>query len=723
VAERELLVRIIGDDRDLQRALRNTERGVARVDDRTASFGRNIGRAFAAAGVTVALSEGIRLADQYIDAATNLQEQQSRATQIFDESAASINRWSEGLASSFGIAQAQALEFAGTFGLLFRNTGSTAEEAERFSTQLVELAADLASFNNTNVDDALNSLRSGLTGEIEPLRRFGVFLSEARTQQRALADSGKGTVDALTNQEKVLARLELIMQDTTRAQGDFERTSDGLANKQRIAAAEAANLATSIGKGLAPAMEIATIAAIGLTGGLNDLIDGMGDLEGAIKGGDFFDGFNSAIEEANDRATGFFQNLRDNIPLLDRVADLRNRVVGGAGFDTGGILPGVGGSQRAAARGQRAAQAAKEEVQAVVEAERDVRRSQKQFDELIKGLGLKLDKARITENVADDVAVLREIERAILRRIEREGKTFKLVDQLTQVRLQIASTTRDDAEEAKDAGQDAYDATLDALELNVERAQDTAGLADDQKALRALEKRILARIESEGRTTELLRQLGQVRQQQAEVARQLVEQRRGRREQNQFEALGLTEEGDRPTPGGGSLLRRANNLEKRIKGTVLDTQRNKQILNRIQRVLSGDFGKVGKNVREAILQMLNDISSAFEEGEKKEGPLTRSSGLNTRKILAGLGLSEEEVRELRGRLSSINSSGQQLAALGSAPGGRFQGRPGTGGGPPIVVQSTTTINLDGKQIAKVTTKEQQKGRKRNPPQKRGPNRR
>jgi hypothetical protein len=94
--------------------------------------------------------------------------------------------------------------------------------------------------------------------------------------------------------------------------------------------------------------------------------------------------------------------------------------------------------------------------------------------------------------------------------------------------------------------------------------------------------------------------------------------------------------------------------------------------------------------------------------------------LNTKKILAGLGLSPEEINALRGRLSGFNTAGQELAGLGTPGPARI--REGGFGNNPIFVESHTTINLDGQQVAKVVTKQQQKTRRRNPAQKRGPNR-
>ena len=743
MAQRDLVVRFIGDDRDLQRAFTTSERRATQFQGRmgklnqslrgglTGGFGAGSSLLFGSGAFigSAAITKGI---SESIQAASDLNEQLSRSNQVFRENAKSVQDWSATLASSFGIAQSQGLEFAGTFGLLFKNIGVSTDQAETFSRQLVELAADLASFNNTTVDDALNALRSGLTGEIEPLRRYGVFLNEARSNQIALAESGKKSTTALTTQDKVLARLNIIMADTVRAQGDFARTSDGLANKQRIAAAEAQNLAANLGKALAPAMDITLTSAIALTGGLNDLITGLGDLREEIKHSQQFEGFNKAVEDATGGIEGFFKSVRDGIPGMEHFLALRDRISGkGAGTpDTipGTIRPGPQGGNRFEARAAAAQGAALATITAAQNAAAAEKAAGEAFNAFVKGLGLKIDKASLTEDLADDLAALRELERAILRRIETEGKTFKLVKLLTDTRIRINQIVQQQAEDAKQAGIDAFEATQDALDLNLEMAQATKSLADDQAALRAIEQSILKRIAAEGETTDLLRRLFEVRQQQQEVARQLADQQRERRKSLQFERLGLTEEGDRPTPGVGALSRRLKSLREQVKGTALDTEKTRRELDRIAAVLSGKFGAVGKDVRAAILQMFEDIASALDEGQSgkgRKGPLTKTSGLNTKKILDGLGLTPEQENELRGRLSSINTAGRQLQAATRQAGTTTTGtgnqnvRGGRGG---VVVENFVTVEIDGQKITATVTKEQQRTSRRNPQQKRGPNR-
>jgi hypothetical protein len=126
-------------------------------------------------------------------------------------------------------------------------------QAADYSQTLTVLAADLASFNNTSVEDAVLALGSALRGESEPIRRYGVLLSDATLKQTAQANGFKVTSGALTPVVRAQAAYLAILQQTSKAQGDFERTSDSLANQQRILGAEWNNVRAVIGDALQPA--------------------------------------------------------------------------------------------------------------------------------------------------------------------------------------------------------------------------------------------------------------------------------------------------------------------------------------------------------------------------------------------------------------------------------------------------------------------------------------
>ena len=236
------------------------DRGVKNAEASFSKFGRNVGNitkkaAAAFAGVAVAAGAG---AVKAIDMASNLAESQSKVAAIFGESAAGIEAFSKTAATSLGLSEQNVLDAAGTFGIFGKAAGLGGKDLSDFSNDFTTLASDLASFNNTSPDDAINAIGSALRGEMEPIRRYGVMLDDAAIKAEAMAQglySGKG---ALTAEAKTLAVTALLYKKTTDAQGDFAKTSGGLANKTKIMKAQLTNAATTIGTSLLPMALAAT---------------------------------------------------------------------------------------------------------------------------------------------------------------------------------------------------------------------------------------------------------------------------------------------------------------------------------------------------------------------------------------------------------------------------------------------------------------------------------
>lgn len=234
-------------DKDLSGVRKHVEGALAGVQDLgKIALGGLAGGVLAVGGAIATLGPAA------ISAASDLNESFSKATVVFGDSIKVIDEFAKTSASSFGIAKQTAYEATGTFGNLFTAIGLGKPEAADMSVSIVKLAADLASFNNIPVDQALEKLRSGLVGEAEPLRALGVNLTEAQVQAKALEMGLAGTAKELTPAMKVQARYALILGQTTTAQGDFARTSDGLANTQRILSATFKDISADIGTTFLP---------------------------------------------------------------------------------------------------------------------------------------------------------------------------------------------------------------------------------------------------------------------------------------------------------------------------------------------------------------------------------------------------------------------------------------------------------------------------------------
>jgi len=187
-----------------------------------------------------------------IRAASDLNETVNKAKVVFGTAADSVLAFGETSAQAMGQSRQQAIEAAATYGNLFVTMGIGRQAAAEMSMSMVKLAADIASFNNIPMDVALEKIRSGLVGEVEPLRQVGVLLSEEQVKLKAVQMGLTDNADALTEAQKVQARYALILEQTAVQQGDFARTSTGLANSTRIIQASFADLQAEIGNELLP---------------------------------------------------------------------------------------------------------------------------------------------------------------------------------------------------------------------------------------------------------------------------------------------------------------------------------------------------------------------------------------------------------------------------------------------------------------------------------------
>ena len=231
-------------------------------------------------GVTAAAGAFVEGIGRGISAASDLNETISKVGVVFGQSASDIRAWADDSATSMGLSENAALAAAATYGNLFVSLKLPGPAAADMSKSLVKLAGDLASFNNVPVDDALQALQSGLVGETEPLRRFGVNLNEATIAQKALELGLISSVkQGVTPAIKAQASYALIMDQTKTAQGDFARTSSGLANQQRISAARMEDAFARMGQAILP---LASAVVPLLADALTAVVDMIGNVIRAI---------------------------------------------------------------------------------------------------------------------------------------------------------------------------------------------------------------------------------------------------------------------------------------------------------------------------------------------------------------------------------------------------------------------------------------------------------
>lgn len=189
-----------------------------------------------------------------ISSASDLNETISKTTEIFgNEVTPALLDFSNKAATAFGMSKQTSLDAISTFGVFGKAAGLTGKDLGKFATDLTGLSADLASFYNTDAKDAADAIGAALRGEAEPMRRYGVLLNDATLRQKALEMGLITSVkNGLTPQQKALAAQAVILDQTKVAQGDFARTSSGLANQTRSLGENFENLKSTLGQAFLP---------------------------------------------------------------------------------------------------------------------------------------------------------------------------------------------------------------------------------------------------------------------------------------------------------------------------------------------------------------------------------------------------------------------------------------------------------------------------------------
>ena len=222
-----------------------------------------------------------KTAMECVNLASDLQEVQNVVDVTFGESAGTINDWSRQAATAFGLSELSAKQYTGTMGAMLKSSGIADEAIVQMSTDLVGLSGDFASFFNIANDEAFAKIRSGISGETEPLKQLGINMSVANLEAYALSQGIEKSYSAMTQAEQVTLRYNYLLSVSADAQGDFTRTSDSLANQQRITKLAIQNLGTAIGSRLVQAMTKGTTSVGKFTNGLAGAIDERG-IRGAI---------------------------------------------------------------------------------------------------------------------------------------------------------------------------------------------------------------------------------------------------------------------------------------------------------------------------------------------------------------------------------------------------------------------------------------------------------
>jgi hypothetical protein len=252
---RQIVVEILGDASKFNNATKQATGSATSFSNVIAGIGQGIGIAGFGAVANMASSAASAIIDYTqgsIEAASGLNEALALTTQVFETNQGAITAWAKTGADAFGMSEREASNFASGFGTALKNVGLSLDDTTAKSKDLTELAGDLGSAFNKSSEQAATALRSGLLGESEPLRQFGVFLDEAKVSAWLLADGQKKMNGVWTDAQKVTARYNIILGQTADSQGMFGRDANSLEDTQKKLNASLENVSAAIGQKLLP---------------------------------------------------------------------------------------------------------------------------------------------------------------------------------------------------------------------------------------------------------------------------------------------------------------------------------------------------------------------------------------------------------------------------------------------------------------------------------------
>lgn len=244
-----------GDSRGFDRAVDQAEGGLDRLT-------RGLTRLAGATVAGVALRQLGQLSLASIGLASDAAEAASAFDTTYGPAARRLGEFTEDAANRMGLANHQLTQMLAVTGSVAQGIGATQRESAALAETMASLAGDVASFQNVagGAQPVLLALQSALSGEREALKTYGIAISEAEAQTRALTDTGKQHADQLSRLEKAHATLALAQEKASVAVGDLDRTQDSAANRMRRLQAQTQELGVSFGQALLPAAERALAA-------------------------------------------------------------------------------------------------------------------------------------------------------------------------------------------------------------------------------------------------------------------------------------------------------------------------------------------------------------------------------------------------------------------------------------------------------------------------------
>lgn len=328
----------------IQKLITSTEKYNASARKATSTTGQFTSglKALNVAAVAITFRKIGHFIAQAVTESNKYQEDLNLFTVALGQYAAEAQNYAEKVSDVMGIDPAQWLRNQGVFNTLLTGFGDTAERAQLMSQNLTQLGYDISSFFNISIEDAMQKLQSGISGELEPLRRLGYDLSQARLEQTALNLGVKESVANMTQAEKAELRYYAIMTQVTTAQGDMARTLEAPANQLRILQAQLTQAARAIGNIFIPALNAILPYAIAVVQVIREIANALANLAGFKLTEVDYSGVNSAAVGAGsladnlDDAAGAAKKLKQYTAGFDELNVFAPNTGSGSGAGAGG---------------------------------------------------------------------------------------------------------------------------------------------------------------------------------------------------------------------------------------------------------------------------------------------------------------------------------------------------------------------------------------------------
>lgn len=235
---------------ELKKVQQQTKSATSAVEAQTNKIKNAFSKIGKAVGLALSVTAIISFGKSCIELGSDLAEVQNVVDVTFGAMSETINRFARDALEEFGLSETSAKRYTSTMGAMLKSMGFTTQAAADMSMEMTGLAADMASFHNLDSETAFEKIRSGISGETEPLKQLGINMSVANLEAFALSQGITKAYNAMTQQEQAMLRYNYLMQATADAQGDFARTSDSWANQVRVLTERFNALKAAIGQGL-----------------------------------------------------------------------------------------------------------------------------------------------------------------------------------------------------------------------------------------------------------------------------------------------------------------------------------------------------------------------------------------------------------------------------------------------------------------------------------------